>query len=219
MEVRSLTGVGAETAVRTEPLSELTISRPRGRGLCFRRRAVPGHPPLFLQGGAGGVVTVGWRDHRPTTRDQQRSTACSSDALSNLSHEDRRFPPPPEFAAHAIAKADLYDEASERPAGLLGPAGPPARTGTREWDQTLDWNPPFAKWFVGGRLNVAVNCVDRHVEAGNGDKVAFHWQGEPGRRQAHDHLRRPAEAGLPGGERPDRARRQGRRPGRRSTCR
>ena len=44
----------------------------------------------------------------------------------------------------------------------------------------LDWQPPFAKWFIGGRLNVAVNCVDRHVEAGNGDKVAFHWEGEPG---------------------------------------
>ncbi|NUR73497.1 MAG: acetate--CoA ligase, partial [Hamadaea sp.] len=51
----------------------------------------------------------------------------------------------------------------------------------QEWDQILDWsNPPFAKWFVGGRLNVAYNCLDRHLAAGNGDKVAIHWEGEPG---------------------------------------
>ena len=50
-----------------------------------------------------------------------------------------------------------------------------------KWDQVLDWsNPPFAKWFVGGKLNVSYNCVDRHVEAGNGDRVAFHWRGEEG---------------------------------------
>ena len=51
----------------------------------------------------------------------------------------------------------------------------------QKWDQVLDWsNPPFAKWFVGGKLNVAYNCVDRHVEAGNGDRVAYHWRGEEG---------------------------------------
>ena len=50
-----------------------------------------------------------------------------------------------------------------------------------KWDQVLDWsNPPFAKWFVGGKLNVSYNCLDRHVEAGNGDRVAFHWRGEEG---------------------------------------
>ena len=50
-----------------------------------------------------------------------------------------------------------------------------------KWDQVLDWsNPPFAKWFVGGKLNVSYNCVDRHVEAGNGDRVAYHWRGEEG---------------------------------------
>ena len=46
----------------------------------------------------------------------------------------------------------------------------------------LTWNPPFAKWFEGGTLNVAVNCVDRHVESGHGDQVAYHWEGEPGTR-------------------------------------
>ena len=48
------------------------------------------------------------------------------------------------------------------------------------WTEVLEWNLPFAKWFVGGKLNVAVNCVDRHVAAGLGDRVAFHWEGEPG---------------------------------------
>jgi acetyl-CoA synthetase len=52
-------------------------------------------------------------------------------------------------------------------------------TWERHWDQVLEWDLPFAKWFVGGRLNAAYNCVDRHVEAGNGDRVAFHWIGDP----------------------------------------
>ena len=62
-----------------------------------------------------------------------------------------------------------------------GPSGPRRSTGTRSGTQVLDWsNPPFAKWFVGGKLNVSYNCVDRHVEAGNGDRVAYHWRGEEG---------------------------------------
>ena len=83
----------------------------------------------------------------------------------------------------------------------------------------LDWsNPPFAKWFVGGELNVAYNCVDRHVEAGHGDRVAIHWEGEPGdtRTITYADLQK---IGLPGGERADRP--GGRQPatGSRSTCR
>ena len=67
------------------------------------------------------------------------------------------------------------------PAGVLGGAGASGWTGRQPWDQVLDWsNPPFAKWFVGGELNVAYNCLDRHVEAGRGDRVAYHWEGEPG---------------------------------------
>jgi acetyl-CoA synthetase len=53
-------------------------------------------------------------------------------------------------------------------------------TWAQKWDKVLEWDAPFAKWFVGGKLNVAVNCVDRHVEAGHGEQVAFHWEGEPG---------------------------------------
>ncbi|MEV6373816.1 acetate--CoA ligase [Micromonospora musae] len=103
-----------------------------------------------------------------------------SEALANLLNETRQFPPPAELAANANVKADAYDEAAadrlafwERQAGRL--------TWSQQWEQALDWsNAPFAKWFVGGRLNVAYNCLDRHVEAGRGDKVAIHWEGEPG---------------------------------------
>ncbi|MCY7373359.1 MAG: acetate--CoA ligase, partial [Spirochaetaceae bacterium] len=103
----------------------------------------------------------------------------STEALSNLLHEDRSFPPSEEFAAAAVAKADLYDAAK---ADRLGFWEQQARTldWASEWTEVLDWQPPFAKWFVGGTLNVAANCVDRHVAAGRGDKVALHWEGEPG---------------------------------------
>jgi acetyl-CoA synthetase len=104
----------------------------------------------------------------------------SKEALENLSHEDRRFPPSEEFAANAIATADLYDQAR---ADRLAFWDTQARnlSWSKEWDQTLDWSDaPFAKWFVGGSLNVAYNCLDRHVDAGNGDRVAIHFEGEPG---------------------------------------
>jgi acetyl-CoA synthetase len=103
----------------------------------------------------------------------------SNEALSNLLHEERRFPPSEEFAREAIAKADLYDEAAKDRLAFWEEQARALQWDT-EWGQVLDWQPPFAKWFIGGRLNVAVNCVDHHVEAGNGDKVAFHWEGEPG---------------------------------------
>ncbi|MEU4541865.1 acetate--CoA ligase [Nonomuraea dietziae] len=99
-------------------------------------------------------------------------------ALSNLLQENRRFEPPAALAAAANVTAAAYTEAEadrlafwERAADRL--------TWAKRWDTTLEWNAPFAKWFVGGQLNVAYNCVDRHVEAGNGDKVAYFWEGEP----------------------------------------
>jgi acetyl-CoA synthetase len=100
--------------------------------------------------------------------------------LDNLLTESRTFPPSAEFVAQANAGADLYAAAdADREAFWAAQAG--QLTWEKPWDQVLDWtNPPFAKWFVGGRLNVAYNCVDRHVEAGNGDRVAIHWEGEPG---------------------------------------
>ncbi|MQA83085.1 MAG: acetate--CoA ligase [Streptosporangiales bacterium] len=103
----------------------------------------------------------------------------SQETLSNLLRETRRFPPPPELAAAANVKADVYEDAA---ADQLAFWEEQARrlTWDQPWDKVLDWSPPFAKWFVGGKLNAAVNCVDRHVDAGHGDKVAFYWEGEPG---------------------------------------
>jgi acetyl-CoA synthetase len=103
-----------------------------------------------------------------------------SETLANLLNETRQFPPPAELAANANVTAAAYDEAA---ADRLGFWETQARRldWAKEWDQTLDWsNPPFAKWFVGGQLNVAQNCLDRHVAAGLGDRVAIHWEGEPG---------------------------------------
>jgi len=103
-----------------------------------------------------------------------------SETLENLLNETRQFPPPAEFAAAANLTEGAYAEAR---ADRLAFWEQQARrlSWAKEWDQTLDWsNPPFAKWFVGGKLNVAYNCLDRHIEAGRGDKVAIHFEGEPG---------------------------------------
>ncbi|MEP6815731.1 MAG: AMP-binding protein, partial [Marmoricola sp.] len=102
-----------------------------------------------------------------------------SETLSNLAHEERRFEPPADLADQANATAALYDEAKADRLGFWEKQADRISWG-QKWDRVLDWdNPPFAKWFVGGTLNAAYNCVDRHVEAGNGDKVALHWVGEP----------------------------------------
>ena len=103
-----------------------------------------------------------------------------SETLENLYSETRRFPPPEQLAANANVKADAYQKAdADRLAFWAEQAD--RLTWSKRWDQILDWsNPPFARWFLGGELNIAYNCVDRHVEAGNGDKVAYHWEGEPG---------------------------------------
>jgi acetyl-CoA synthetase len=103
-----------------------------------------------------------------------------SENLSNLLHEERRFAPPAAFAEQAnateadyrAADADRLEFWAEQAQRL---------TWAQPWTQVLDWSDaPFAKWFVGGKLNVAYNCVDRHVEAGFGAQVAYHWEGEPG---------------------------------------
>jgi len=103
-----------------------------------------------------------------------------SETLENLLQENRQFPPPDALAANANVTAAAYDEAA---ADRLGFWEAQARrlSWATPWESVLDWsNPPFAKWFVGGKLNVAYNCLDRHVEEGRGSKVAIHWEGEPG---------------------------------------
>lgn len=101
--------------------------------------------------------------------------------IDHALEEIRRFRPSPEFAAQAVADEHLYEDAA---AGRLGFWADQARellTWNTPFTQTLDWsNPPFAKWFHDGELNVAYNCLDRHVEAGLGDRVALHFEGEPG---------------------------------------
>ncbi len=106
--------------------------------------------------------------------------APSGDALANLSHEERHFDPPEELAANANVTADAYDEAASDRLGFWARQAERI-TWAEPFDDVLDWSKaPFAKWFVGGKLNAAYNCVDRHVEAGRGDRVAYHWVGEPG---------------------------------------
>lgn len=99
--------------------------------------------------------------------------------ISNLSHEDRVFEPPTDLAASANVKAEIYEQAAADRVKFWGEQADRLDWGT-PFTEVLDWsNAPFAKWFVGGTLNASYNCVDRHVEAGNGDKVALHFVGEP----------------------------------------
>ena len=104
----------------------------------------------------------------------------SGDALSNLLHETRTFPPTPQFAAQANVTADAYEQASADRLAFWA-----EQANRLDWAQpfteVLDWTEaPFSKWFADGKLNVAYNCVDRHVEAGYGDQVALRFEGEPG---------------------------------------
>ncbi len=104
----------------------------------------------------------------------------SDQALSNLMHEDRRFSPPPELAAQANVTAATYEAAAADPEAFWAEQAKRLSWGT-EPQQVLDWSKaPFATWFADGTLNAAYNCVDRHVEAGYGERVAFHFEGEPG---------------------------------------
>jgi acetyl-CoA synthetase len=103
----------------------------------------------------------------------------SGESFENLSYEDRIFPPSDLFIKNANAKSDIYDEANkdrlafwEKQASRLH--------WDKKWSQVVDWQLPFAKWFIGGKLNASYNCLDRHVLEGRGNRVAFHFEGEPG---------------------------------------
>ncbi len=91
------------------------------------------------------------------------------------------FAPPEEFAAAANVKADEYERAESDYLGFWAEQARELVDWNEDFGETLDWsNPPFAQWFVGGKLNVAYNCLDRHVNAGNGDRIAINFEGEPG---------------------------------------
>ncbi len=105
-----------------------------------------------------------------------KSSSSGEHAIETMQVEERRYPPSPEFRKQANAQPEIYDrtledfwtkEANERISWF------------QPWNQLLDWKPPYAKWFIGGKLNVCFNCVDRHVEKGHGGKVAYFWEGEP----------------------------------------
>ena len=90
--------------------------------------------------------------------------------------EERRYPPPPEFAAQANAQPDIYERDFEE---FWETEGRERMTWFEPFTKLYEWEPPYAKWYLGGKLNVCFNCVDRHVENGQGGKVAYYWEGEP----------------------------------------
>ena len=108
----------------------------------------------------------------------------SNTSIDSLQHEERRFPPSPEFTADAVATGALYDEAAADRLGFWAAQARELLHWNRDFTKDLDWsNAPFATWFEDGELNVAYNCLDRHVLAGHGDRIALHWEGEPGDRR------------------------------------
>jgi acetyl-CoA synthetase len=100
--------------------------------------------------------------------------------IEALFAEKRVFPPDPAFTAQANVKAGIYEQAAADFEAFWADVARERISWVEPFDTTLEWDLPFAKWFTGGKLNVAYNCVDRHVEAGLGEKVAYHWIGEPG---------------------------------------
>ncbi|MDN5757495.1 MAG: acetate--CoA ligase, partial [Tomitella sp.] len=107
-------------------------------------------------------------------------TVAKEQTISALSHEARTFEPPADFAANANVKADAYDRAEADRIGFWGEQAERI-TWAEPYTDVLDWSgAPHAKWFVGGKLNAAYNCVDRHVENGLGDRVAYYFEGEGG---------------------------------------
>src|SRR5215204_4320951 len=111
---------------------------------------------------------------------QPREGASMSSQIDHLLNESRRFAPSAEFATDAVATKDLYERAATDREAFWAEQAHALHWHT-PFTQVLDWsNPPFATWFADGRINVAYNCLDRHVEAGNGDRVALLWEGEPG---------------------------------------
>jgi len=103
----------------------------------------------------------------------------ATDRIETLLNEQRRFPPPETFTAHAhVRDITPYERARRDPEGYWADWAKQLEW-SRPWDRVLEWKPPHAKWFLGGKLNVSVNCLDRHVRAGKSGRVALIWEGEP----------------------------------------
>src|SRR5262249_37870175 len=114
-------------------------------------------------------------------------------AIETMFLEERSYTPPPDFSEQANAKPGIYDEPFE---SFWEREGRERLTWFEPFTELCDWQPPYAKWFLGGKLNVSYNCLDRHVEAGRGDTIAYYWEGEPeGERReiTYAELRRDVE--------------------------
>ena len=103
----------------------------------------------------------------------------ASESFENLSYEDRTFAPSKEFVATANAKADIYEAANKDRLAFWESQANNLHW-DKKWDQVVDWQLPFAKWFLGGKINASYNCLDKHVLEGRGSRIAFHFEGEPG---------------------------------------
>jgi acetyl-CoA synthetase len=106
---------------------------------------------------------------------------AKTDAIEALLRENRFFPPKPAFTAQANAQSGIYEEA-DRDYEAFWKSWADKLEWIEPYQKVLEWNEPFAKWFIGGKLNVSVNCLDRHVKAGLGHRVAYYFEGEPGDR-------------------------------------
>ena len=103
--------------------------------------------------------------------------------IEALLSEQRVFEPPEEFRARAVVNDPSIYEQAEADHEAFWAEQASRLSWFEPWNTVMEWNPPWVKWFLGGKLNVSYNCLDRHVESGGGDKVAFYWEGEPGERR------------------------------------
>src|SRR2546430_16796303 len=102
-------------------------------------------------------------------------SSSSGHAIETLQVEERRYPPSPEFSGQANARPEIYDRGFEE----FWTEESKRITFFEPWNKLYEWKAPYAKWYIGGKLNVCYNCVDRHVEGGLKDKIAYFWEGEP----------------------------------------
>ncbi|NEP36343.1 AMP-binding protein, partial [Moorena sp. SIO3B2] len=109
----------------------------------------------------------------------------SQPTIESILQEERLFPPPTDFSENAQIKSmaeyqQLYEQAKADPQGFWAQLADQELDWFQKWDTVLDWQPPFAKWFVGGKINISYNCLDRHLTTWRRNKAALIWEGEPG---------------------------------------
>jgi acetyl-CoA synthetase len=130
--------------------------------------------------GAGGAAEADERSREMNSRSLGPAGAAAGEGrgptIETMLLEERRYPPSAAFAAQANAQPDIYERDFEE---FWATEARERVTWFEPFTELLDWKPPYAKWYLGGKLNVCFNCVDRHVEEGQGSKVAYHWEGEP----------------------------------------